>query len=51
MHERAFVLAPLAEIGPDWQHPVLNRTAGELLMALPGGYRYRRVSDLTPEAG
>lgn len=31
MHERAFVLAPLAEICPDWKHPVFGRTAGELL--------------------
>ena len=35
MHQRRFVLAPLAEIAPDMLHPVLKRSIGELLDELP----------------
>ncbi len=31
MAERAFVLVPLAELDPDWRHPVSGLTAPELL--------------------
>lgn len=34
MHERRFVLAPLAEIAPDAAHPVLGASARELLSRL-----------------
>ena len=34
-HERAFVLRPLADVAPRWRHPVLGRTAAEILAALP----------------
>lgn len=34
-HQRAFVLAPLLDVAPNWMHPVLCRPARELLAALP----------------
>ncbi len=34
LDERQFVLEPLVEIAPDWMHPVLGKTAKEMLEAL-----------------
>ena len=34
MHERAFVLGPLAELAPEWVHPSLELTAEQMLVAL-----------------
>lgn len=35
LQDRAFVLIPLAEIAPDWIHPILNKSVGEMLSGLP----------------
>jgi 2-amino-4-hydroxy-6-hydroxymethyldihydropteridine diphosphokinase len=34
-HQRAFVLVPLADVAPDWMHPVLRRPVRDLIQALP----------------
>lgn len=37
LHQRRFVLEPLAEIAPEQRHPVFKRTIRELRDALPAG--------------
>jgi 2-amino-4-hydroxy-6-hydroxymethyldihydropteridine diphosphokinase len=44
MHERRFVLAPLAEIAPQVIHPVLRRPALTLLETLPEGGEVRKIT-------
>jgi 2-amino-4-hydroxy-6-hydroxymethyldihydropteridine diphosphokinase len=39
MRERAFVLAPLAEVAPDWRHPLLGLSVAEMLASLPAAAR------------
>ncbi|HEX5724798.1 MAG TPA: 2-amino-4-hydroxy-6-hydroxymethyldihydropteridine diphosphokinase [Longimicrobiaceae bacterium] len=43
---RGFVLHPLAEAAPGWRHPVLGRTARELLSAAAALERVERVGPL-----
>jgi 2-amino-4-hydroxy-6-hydroxymethyldihydropteridine diphosphokinase len=44
LHQRRFVLEPLAEIAPETRHPVLKRTVRELRDALPPGQAVRKIS-------
>lgn len=47
LHQRAFVLKPLAELAPTWRHPVTGIDLRELLRALPpeqAAYAIRPVS-------
>jgi 2-amino-4-hydroxy-6-hydroxymethyldihydropteridine diphosphokinase len=41
MHERRFVLRPLADLAPDLEHPVLYQTIRELLEVLEDEHEVR----------
>ena len=43
MHQRRFVLVPMAEIAPEQRHPILKRSMRELLDALPPGAAVRQI--------
>ena len=44
---RGFVLHPLAEVAPGWRHPVLGKTARELLEMAPVLERVERIGSLS----
>ena len=43
LHNRRFVLEPLAEIAPQLQHPVFKKTIQSLLDSLPSGQTVRKI--------
>jgi 2-amino-4-hydroxy-6-hydroxymethyldihydropteridine diphosphokinase len=51
LHQRGFVLHPLAEIAPEWRHPVLGQTARELLSSGAARERVERLGPLYPPPG
>lgn len=44
LHERAFVLLPLAEVAPDWRHPLRGATVTGMAAALPAAARAGMVA-------
>lgn len=55
LHERRFVLTPLAELTRNFLHPVLGQTVSTILAALRDPHEVRRLEDAvipwTPEGG
>ncbi len=45
LQERAFVLLPLAEVAPQWRHPVTGLTAAEMLASLPPGQEVEKIAE------
>jgi len=45
LHERRFVLEPLAEVAPDARHPVFKRSMRELRDALPPGQTVKKLTE------
>ncbi|HEX3525209.1 MAG TPA: 2-amino-4-hydroxy-6-hydroxymethyldihydropteridine diphosphokinase [Stellaceae bacterium] len=43
LHERRFVLMPIAEIAADWRHPILGLTAAQLLARLSSEQEIERL--------
>ena len=46
LEERAFVLIPLAEVGPDLVHPISGRSIGDLASGVQGRDGVRKIGEL-----
>ena len=51
MQNRRFVLEPLVEVAPEAFHPLLKKTAREMLAALPVGQSVHRLNETKPDTG
>jgi 2-amino-4-hydroxy-6-hydroxymethyldihydropteridine diphosphokinase len=51
LHRRRFVLEPLAAIAPRWRHPILKKTARQLLRELSRGSFAVRIPPATGRRG
>lgn len=47
LHLRRFVLAPLAELDPEWNHPTFNQSVRELIDSLDDPHQVKK-SDVVP---
>jgi 2-amino-4-hydroxy-6-hydroxymethyldihydropteridine diphosphokinase len=45
LHERAFVLLPLADVAPDWRHPADGRPLTAMIRALPSEQLIRPLAE------
>ncbi|QYJ68625.1 2-amino-4-hydroxy-6-hydroxymethyldihydropteridine diphosphokinase [Flavobacterium litorale] len=48
MHERNFVLYPLRDVAPRWEHPVTHKTIDALIANSPDGSTCKKVAELIP---
>jgi 2-amino-4-hydroxy-6-hydroxymethyldihydropteridine diphosphokinase len=46
LHQRAFVLLPLRDLAPQWQHPVSGRSVASLIADLPPDQEIRSMGAL-----
>lgn len=51
LHQRAFVLRPLAELAPNWRHPVTGLPIEDLVAALPPDQYARPLPERAPDHG